>query len=91
MSQRNGNRKPFQLKRQTNMHDVSVVVNLDDFIDYTVMNHDVGTNETVDDKVNTDDGDDTLLAYMAGRTSSAGDIRQVLAAKSVPDKKNKST
>ena len=72
------------------MHDVSDVVNLDDFIEYTVMNHDAGMNENVDDKVNADDGGDTLLAYMAGRTSSAGDIRQVLAANSIPNKNYKS-
>ena len=89
MNQRNGNRKPFQAKRQANVHDVSDVVNLDDLIDYAVMNHDVGTSETVDDKFDGDDGDDKLLAYMAGRTSSAGDIRQVLAANSTPDKKSK--
>jgi hypothetical protein len=88
MNQRNGNRKPFQVKRQANVHDVSDVVNLDNFIDYAVMNHDVSTIEQVDDKVTSDDGDE-LLAYMAGRTSSAGDIRQVLAAKSLPNK-NKS-
>ncbi|MFA9289401.1 MAG: reverse transcriptase domain-containing protein, partial [Weeksellaceae bacterium] len=89
MNQRNGNRKPFQAKRQANVHDVSDVVNLDDFIDYEVMNHDVGKIETDDIKGNVDDGD-TLLAYMAGRTSSAGDIRQVLAANSTPEKKYKS-
>ena len=88
MGQRNGNRKPFQAKRQANVHNFSDVVNLDDFVDYAVMNHDVGTTETVDGKVDSDDGD-ALLAYMAGRTSSAGDIRQVLAANSTPEKKNK--
>ena len=54
----------------------------------TVMKHDVGSSGDGDYKVKSDD-DDTLLAYMAGRTSSLGDIRQVLAAKSTPDKQNK--
>ena len=71
-----------------NVHDVGDVINLDDLVDYTVMKHDVVSSGDDDDKVKSDD-DDALLAYMAGRTSSLGDIRQVLAAKSTPDKKNK--
>ena len=55
------------------MHNVSDVVNLDDFLDYAVMNHDLNMIEQVDDNVIADDGDE-LLAYMAGCTSSAGDI-----------------
>ena len=70
------------------MHDVGDVINLDDIVDYTVMKHDVGSSGDGDDKSKSDD-DDALLAYMAGRTSSLGDIRQVLAAKSIPDKQNK--
>ena len=70
------------------MHNVGDVINLDDIVDYTVMKHNVVLSGDDDDKVKSDD-DDALLAYMAGRTSSLGDILQVLAAKSAPDKKNK--
>jgi protein required for attachment to host cells len=53
------------------------------------MKHDVVSAGGDDDKVKPSE-DDALLAYMAGRTSSVGDIRQVLAAaNSAPDKKNK--
>jgi hypothetical protein len=47
------------------------------------------TTDVDDNKLFPGDGN-SLLAYMAGRTSSSGDIRQVLAAKRAPDKnKNK--
>jgi hypothetical protein len=82
-----GTRKSYP-PRQANVHDIGDVINLDDIVDYTVMKHDVVSSGEEDDKVKSDD-DDALLAYMAGRTSSLGDIRQVLAAKSTPDKKNK--
>jgi hypothetical protein len=55
-----------------------------------MLNHD-GTvddddDDDDDDKGNTSDGDG-LLAYMAGRSSSAGDIRKVLATKTKIPKK----
>jgi Reverse transcriptase (RNA-dependent DNA polymerase) len=78
----NGNSSNRNAPRQANMHTFEETVNLDDLIDYTVMNHTtVSTDNKVDEK-----GDD-LLAYMAGRTSSdAGDIRHVLAAKQSSEK-----
>ena len=83
----NRNRKSYP-PRQANMHDVGDVINLDDIVDYTVMKHDVVSSGDGDDKDKSDD-DDALLAYMAGRTSSLSDIRQVLPAKSTPGKQNK--
>ena len=83
-----GNRKSYP-PRQANVHEVGDVINLDDIVDYSVMKHDVvSAGEGDDDKVKPPE-DDALLAYMAGRTLSVGDIRQVLAANSAPDKNNK--
>jgi hypothetical protein len=80
MGSNSGYFKPFQPPRQANLHKIDDMVNLDDIIDYTVMNHDVYPQ---DDKDLKDDNpkDNALLAYMAGRASntSPGDIRQVLA------------
>ncbi|MFA9289585.1 MAG: hypothetical protein ACEQSA_07000, partial [Weeksellaceae bacterium] len=49
MGNNGGTSKPFQSNCQANTHDVGEVVNLDDIIDYTVMNHDVGIAEDNDD------------------------------------------
>ena len=78
----NGSTSTRSAPRQANVHSMEETVNLDDLIDYTVMNH---TTVSTDDKV--DDKGDELLAYMAGRTSSdAADIRHVLAAKQSSEK-----
>jgi hypothetical protein len=53
-----------------------------------MLNHD-GTVDDDADKGNTADGDG-LLAYMAGRSSSAGDIRKVMASKTKIPQKGKS-
>jgi hypothetical protein len=87
--QGNGGNRTFQAPRQANVHDVGDVVDLDNIIDYAVMNHDVARLDDVEDIKDTPSNDDELLAYMAGRTqdtSSSGDIRNVLAAKRAPDK-----
>ena len=87
--QSNGGKRPFQASRQANMHDVSDVVDLDSIIDYAIMNHDVAKLDDGDEIKEGTSNDDELLAYMAGRTqdtASAGDIRNVLAAKRAPDK-----
>ena len=84
--QGNGGNRTFQAPRQANMHDVGDFVDLDNIIDYAVMNHDVSNDVDIQEGTSTDD---TLLAYMAGRsndTASSGDIRNVLAAKRSPDK-----
>jgi len=75
--------KTFHAPRQVNVHKINNAVNLDNLIDYVVMNHNTGVAEddNPDPKEDTS-SEDTLLAYMAGRSSDAsGDIRQVLAAK----------
>jgi hypothetical protein len=63
------------------------VVDIDDIIDYTMLNHDGTVDDDDDgDKGNTADGDG-LLAYMAGHSPSAGDIRKVMATKTkIPSK-----
>jgi hypothetical protein len=77
--------KPFQPKHQVNSHHVSDTVNIDDIINYTVNTHEIGMNDD-DDDAKASDSTDTLLAHMAGRSSSSGDIRHVLAAKQKSDK-----
>jgi hypothetical protein len=47
-------------------------VNIDDIIDYAVNNHERGTTDP-DDILKESDLENTLLAHMAGRTSSSGD------------------
>ena len=82
----NHNRPSNPMHRQANQHSIEEHVNLDDLIDYTVMNH--NTN-LIDDSSNQaqDNSDTALLAYMSGRTNpDAGDIRQVLAAKRTSDR-----
>jgi hypothetical protein len=86
----NTNTKPGGFaRRSVNFHDQSDTVNIDDIIDYTV-----NTHETHDRSDTSDDQDkhpdDTLLAYMAGRTpngSSPGDIRKVLTSNQRPANK----
>jgi hypothetical protein len=66
-------------QRQANAIEDDEVVDIDGIIKYTMLNH----NGTVDDdnsQGNTTDGD-ILLAFMAGCSSSAGDICKVMATK----------
>jgi hypothetical protein len=87
MTSNNGNHKPFPSQRQANVHGITDLVDLDDIIDYAVMNHDVGISGDDGDNKESVESNDELLAFMAGReTGSAGDIRHVLAAKRAPDK-----
>jgi hypothetical protein len=77
--------KTYQGSRHINAHHVVDSINLDDVVDYTVNQHHIdSTNDDID--YNTSMNNDTLLAHMAGRTSSSGDIRNVLAAKQKPEK-----
>jgi hypothetical protein len=71
--------KPFQPKHQVNSQHVSDMVNIDGIIDYTVNTHEI------DDDIKASDSTDNLLAHMAGRRSSSGDICHVLAAKQKSD------
>ena len=79
--------------RKVNFHDTQDVVNLDDIIEYITNSH-VLSEDTPASEGELDTAPDSLLAHMAGRTSSGtspGDIRKVLAAKQGPAaKKNKS-
>jgi len=59
--------------RQTNQHILEDHVDLDDLIDYTIMQH--HTDPSADGDVKGPDPTDALLAFMAGRTNtSSGDI-----------------
>ena len=62
------------------------LVNIDDFIDYTVMSHDVVVEQEAPDTKEATESNDYYLAYLAGRGSSSGDILQVLAAKRASEK-----
>jgi hypothetical protein len=85
MNQNGYKPKPSQATYQANAHCVADTVNIDDIIDYAVNNHERDTTDP-DDILNESDSDNTLLADMAGHTSSSGDIRQVLAANQKSDK-----
>ena len=74
--------------RLTNVHEVANVVDIDDIINYTILNHEV-TPDNDDDK-GTSTNNDSLLAYMAGRSSLAGDIHTVMATKTKVPPKGKS-
>jgi hypothetical protein len=89
MNSNNGKPRTSYPPRQANAHEVDEVVDIDDIIDYTMLNHDGPVGDDDDDKGNTADGDG-LLAYMAGRSSSAGDIRKVMATKTRIPQKGKS-
>jgi hypothetical protein len=87
MGNNEGARRPFQSQSQVNAHDVNDLVCIDDIIDYTIMHHEVNNVKVNDDnKDSGNNSDNALLAIMAGQGSSSGDIRQVLATKSTPDK-----
>jgi hypothetical protein len=74
--------KQFQPKHQVNSHHVVDTMSIDDIIDYTVNTHEIGMNDDDDDDDSkASDSTDTLLAHMAGRSLSSGDICHVLAAK----------
>jgi hypothetical protein len=83
MNSNNGKPRTPYPPQQDNAHEVDEIVIIDDIIDYTMLNHDTDVD---DDKGNTTDGDG-LLAYMAGRSSSAVDIRKGMATKTkIPSK-----
>jgi hypothetical protein len=70
MNSNSGKPRASYPPRQANAREVDEVVDIDDIINYTMLNHD-GTVDNDDDyKGNTANGDG-LLAYMAGRSSSA--------------------
>jgi hypothetical protein len=58
-------------------------VDLDNIIDYTIMNHDssIGCDGADDNSADGNAKDDALLAYMVGCSTPVGEICQVLAAK----------
>jgi hypothetical protein len=85
MNQNGYKTKSSQATRQANTHYVVDTVNIDDIIDYVVNKHERGTTDP-DHILKESDSDNTLLAHMAGRTSSSGDICQVLAANQKSDK-----
>jgi hypothetical protein len=73
MNSNSGKSRATYPPRQTNINEVDEVVDVDDIIDYTMLNQDA-TGANYDDK-RTTANDDGLLAYMAGLSSSTGDIR----------------
>jgi hypothetical protein len=81
MSHKDNKVKVYQ--QQAHAHDAEDVVDLDDIIDYTIMNHDIsiGCDGADDDNTDGNAKDGALFACMAGRSTPAGELRQVLAAK----------
>jgi len=84
--EREGGQQSFPGVRQGNSHEVTDLVNIDDIIDYSVMRHEVVDVHKDDEPETTTDGDNELLAFMAGRESNSGDLLQVLAAKRSSEK-----
>jgi hypothetical protein len=70
MNSNNGEPRTPYPTRQASGHEVDEVVDIDDIIDYNMLNHD-GTVDDYDNNGNTTDGDG-LLVYMADRSSSTG-------------------
>jgi hypothetical protein len=77
---------PPAANRQVHLHDVEDLVNLDDIIEYTSMNHDITTPDVKEDSREAP-SDNALLRLMAARgsPSSPGDIRTVLATNRTPN------
>ena len=73
--------------RQTNMHEVADVFEVD-IIDDAILKHEVTLDG--DDNKGTSTNNDSLLAYMAGHRSLAGDIHKVMATKTKVPPKGKS-
>jgi hypothetical protein len=70
----------YQPNCKVNSHNVDDTVKIDDIIDFTVNTHEIGMSDD-DDDAKASDSTDTLLAHMAGRSLSLGEICHVLAAK----------
>jgi hypothetical protein len=83
MSSNDSTSKPLQSLGQANVHEVEDVINIDDIVDYFVMQCDVTSQDDVAD-VKGDEAlsNDALLTYKAGRNTgtSPGDICHVLAS-----------
>jgi hypothetical protein len=71
------------------MHDVDTFVDLDHLIDYATIKHKTAVTDAEAHSNADEDGGSELLACMAGRKSSCGDVWQVLASKQTPDKNKK--
>jgi hypothetical protein len=87
MSSNGSTSKALQSLRQANVHEAEDVINIDDIVDYCVMEHDVTSQDNVaDGKGDEALSNDAALAYMARRNTGAylGDIRHVLASNQTP-------
>jgi hypothetical protein len=75
--------------RSANSHHVETYIDLDSIIDNAVMSEDADPNNESEVPTGPAEGNNDLLAYMAGQQSSIGNICQDLAAKRAPDKQKK--
>jgi hypothetical protein len=66
----NSSNKGFQPQRQAILHDVGNIVDFYDIIEYAVMNHDIDPTENETSSEVAAINDDTLLAYMSGRSGN---------------------
>jgi uncharacterized membrane protein len=81
MSSNGSTSKPLQSLSQANVHEVEDVINIDDIVDYFVMQHDVTSHDDVANVKGYEAvSNDALLAYMAGQNTGAspGNIRHSL-------------
>jgi hypothetical protein len=69
-----GNSKSFAPPRRANMHNVNTFVDLDHLIDYATMKHKMAATDANAHSNADEDGGSEILAYMAGQTSSCGDV-----------------
>jgi hypothetical protein len=75
--------------RRSNTHNIEIYIDLDSIIDNAIMYEEAEPNNNNDVSTGTTEGNNDLLACMAGQQSFSGDIHQVLAAKRAPDKQKK--
>jgi hypothetical protein len=65
---------PLSASRQVNIHNVEDLVNLDNIIEYTSMNHDITTPDVKEDS-REEPSDNAVLTFMAGRGSPSSPPR----------------
>jgi hypothetical protein len=66
-----------------------IMIDLDSIVGNAIMYEEEEPNNDNDVPTGTTEGNNDLLAYMAGQQPSSGGIRQVLATKGAPDKLKK--
>jgi hypothetical protein len=68
---------------------VETYLDIDSIIDNSLMHEEAELIDYNENPTGTAEGNNYILAYMAGQQSSSGNINQVLGAKRAPDKQKK--